>query len=175
MAGSYFALDLSSNTGWAKWSPTTGYESGEFEVSGKSLGAYALSFSRWLAPKLIGVTDCWIEDLFIGKQTGSETIIKLAGLRWESAKSCQQRGIACQTVALPSWRSHFIGTSVAPKGTPKGKGPDWLKKRAVEECRKRGWTPRTHNEAEALGILDFMRCKLDRDYGSESTPLFRSA
>lgn len=170
------ALDLSTNVGWASFSPEAGYRSGEFEIEGKALGRFALNYSRWLAAKLADVEECFIEDMFLGKQTQALTVIKLAGLRFETARACEMRGIRCQTVELGKWRSHFIGTSQAPKPIQKAKkGPAWLKARAIEECRKRGWNPKTHNEAEALGILDFVRSKQDPTYGVDSTPLFRGA
>lgn len=170
----YLALDLSGSTGWAMWSHNAGYSSGTFKVEGGSLGDYALAYARWIAPKLDGVTECWIEDIFLGKDTGSLTIYKLAGLRFETAKACQHRRVRCRTVGIGEWRKHFIGVGAAPKDIPQKKKSDWLKKRAIEVCKSRGWAPKTTDEADALGILDFMRSALDPTFGAESTPLFRS-
>lgn len=170
------ALDLSTNVGWATFSQKEGYRSGEFGIEGKALGRFALNYSRWLAAKLAGVEECFIEEMFLGKQTQAATIIKLGGLRSETARACEMRGVRCDTVPLGKWRLHFIGTAAAPKSVQKAKkGPAWLKARAMEECRKRGWNVKTHNEAEALGILDYIRSTQDPTYGASSTPLFRGA
>lgn len=70
-------------------------------------------------------------------------------------------------VSTDTWRKHFLGYSRVPKGQK----VNW-KKLAVEECRRRGWSVRDHNQAEAMAILDWARSKHDPDYSWRSTSLF---
>ena len=166
------ALDLATKIGWAKWSPKTAYAWGEFDIDESQLGRFATTASRWLAGALHDVTEVYIEEMFVYKQIDLSVITKLAGLRFEVARACTQRNISCETVAISKWRSHFLGDTRAPSGLTKSQARDWLKKRCIETCRARGWNVRTDNQADALGILDWAKCRSQHDFAVQSTPLF---
>ena len=50
---------------------------------------------------------------------------------------------------MASWRRHFIGKM--PRGT---KSKEW-KDYAKERCLQYGWSVRTDDESDALGLLDY--------------------
>jgi hypothetical protein len=77
------------------------------------------------------------------------TIKALAGLAAHVESFCAAMGIRCQAVGLSTWRKHFVGT--IPRGT---KSADW-KHLAMTRCRDLGFSPLKHDEAEALGLLDY--------------------
>jgi hypothetical protein len=52
-------------------------------------------------------------------------------------------------VNISSWRRHFIGKM--PRGTKTKQWKDY----ARERCRSYGWSPRTTDEADALGMMDY--------------------
>jgi len=57
-------------------------------------------------------------------------------------------------VGVNSWRSAFLGRSVAPKEIkdPKERR-DWIKSETIKHCERRGLKPENDNEADAVGIL----------------------
>lgn len=65
------------------------------------------------------------------------------------------RGIAIRGYPPQSWRGTFF--SKAERAALKGK--DW-KRPAIERCRQLGFDPVTHDEAEAIAILDHHLLKL---------------
>ena len=79
-------------------------------------------------------------------------------------------------VAIQSWRSHFLGVAQAPKGMAKGDvRTNWLKDAAIKKCMERGWLVQYHDEAEALGIMDFALACLDAGYDQKIGPYVRRA
>jgi hypothetical protein len=96
-----------------------------------------------------------------GMPTTKDTIFLLIGLAatvdlWASAKCVRRLRCANQS----SWRRHFLGR--IPRGSRKDELGNKIKAPAVnlkalaeERCRELGFRPRTHDEAEALGILDY--------------------
>jgi hypothetical protein len=85
---------------------------------------------------------------------------------------CERRGIACTEVPATKWRDHFIQCSQAPRTVPVKKRREWLKERAMQECKERGWFVADHNAAEACGILDYTLSTDFPSYGASSSPLF---
>lgn len=77
------------------------------------------------------------------------TIKALAGLAGHVESFCAAMGIRCQSVGLSTWRKHYVGS--IPRGT---KSADW-KHLAMTRCRELGFAPLKHDEAEALGLLDY--------------------
>lgn len=82
--------------------------------------------------------------------TNIDTIDVLHGLAmhaesWGDAMGCR----IIRAVNMATWRRHFIGSM--RRGT---KTPD-LKEFAMRRCRDLGFAPRKHDEAEAIGILDY--------------------
>jgi hypothetical protein len=67
----------------------------------------------------------------------------------------QSFGIRLTWVHQARWRRHFLGRM--PRRT---KSPD-LKQYAIERCRQLGFTPKRHDDAEAIGVVDYA-CELER-------------
>lgn len=84
-------------------------------------------------------------------KTPSDKVEKLIGLYGMAAHAesiCHVKGIPFFIIGARSWRSTFIGKEAH------GVGSDRVKRMAVERCRHFGMNPLTHDEAEAVGILD---------------------
>lgn len=79
-----------------------------------------------------------------------EKLIALYGLAGHIESLCQIKLIPFDVIAARSWRSTFIGKEAH------GVGSDRVKRMAVERCRHFGMDPLTHDEAEAVGILDHL-------------------
>lgn len=86
---------------------------------------------------------------------------------------CEERRIKCGEAPIGSWRKRFLGTAAAPKGLVGKSKTEWWKKQAIAACVARNWYVTHHDEAEAIGILDFTLASLDRDYAHRTAPLFR--
>ena len=99
-------------------------------------------------------------------------ILQMWGIALELAHA---RGIRAGAVSIQSWRSHFLGTAQAPKGLAKGQRTNALKDMAVRRAAQRGWLCEYHDEAEALGIMDFALACLDPDYEHATGPATRRA
>lgn len=70
---------------------------------------------------------------------------------------CHEKGLTDpEEVAISSWRSRTHGKTRVPKGYA-GKSDAFFKKAALDYCQKQGWSPGSHNAAEALGIMDYLR------------------
>jgi hypothetical protein len=119
-----------------------------------------------------GVTVLAVERLFIDMKdfdfNGTEPMLKFHGHAEEIAHAHKLEGYR---VAINQWRCHFVGTGVAPKDIRKpSERTVWWKKAALKRCYDRFWMCEHHDEAEALGILDFMLCALDHDYAHKWGP-----
>ena len=91
-----------------------------------------------------------IQAVQLQGHTNIETLKLVAGLAahaesWAEAMGCR----IIRGVNLATWRRHFLGKM--PRATKTAE----LKGYAVERCRQLGFRPRVHDEAEALGILDY--------------------
>lgn len=87
--------------------------------------------------------------------TNKETTFCLMGLATHVDSFCEAKNVRkYRSVNQSSWRSHFIGRM--KRGT---KSPD-LKAFAMERCRQLGLRPQKHDDAEAIGILDYM-CEME--------------
>ncbi|MEN6302290.1 MAG: hypothetical protein ABFD96_06155, partial [Armatimonadia bacterium] len=101
---------------------------------------------------------------------GTAPILQMHGIVLELAHA---RGIRAGAVSIQSWRSHFLGTAKAPAGLAKAKRTDALKDMATRRAAERGWLTQYHDEAEALGIMDFALACLDPDYEHRTGPVVR--
>jgi len=173
------ALDIASCTGWATWiGGETGGEYGSVKFIG-TMGDKAAAFSDWLNG-IIGkyeITDLAVEPpVPIHGATNIDTTVWLQGCYLRVHEIVARRRLNLWPVAEVTWRSHFLGVTRAPKTiTDKNKRRVWLKRRCVDECRARGYEPKNDNAADALAILDTIRCRLDPDYAVLSMPLLRAA
>ncbi len=177
------ALDLAKNrSGWAVGSP--GWKRpfwGIFELAGewdRHEGKRLHDFREFLARKCSehSVTYIAIERFFINIKdfdfAGTTPIAQMHGIAMEYAHS---QGIRCGSVAIGSWRSHFLGTSVAPKHLASKQRTAFWKEMAVKACVARNLYVTFHDEAEAIGIMDYALSCLDADYDHKTGPASRRA
>ena len=103
---------------------------------------------------------------------GTVAVLQMQGIALELAHA---RGIRAAGVAIASWRAHWIGHGVAPKHLASKDRTPWLKDMAVKRAAERGWLTQFHDEAEALGIMDFALACLDAGYDHRVGPMVRRA
>ena len=102
--------------------------------------------------------------------SGTQAVLQMQGIALELAHA---RGIKAFGVAIASWRSHWIGRGIAPKHLEQKERTPWLKDQAMKRAADRGWLALHHDEAEALGIMDYALACLDRDYDHKVGPAVR--
>lgn len=177
------ALDISKRrTGWAIGSPLMNrpywgvYATLDWE---KKQGLRLHEWKNFLAGKMEEhrVSYVAMEALIIPpKEFNHDSHIPMAQMHGIVLELAQSRGLKTGAVPIQSWRSHFLGTGHAPKAMAKGSArTDWLKDAAVKRSMERGWYPQFHDEAEALGIMDFALACLDKDYDQRIGPYVRRA
>lgn len=88
-------------------------------------------------------------------QTQAENIWISVGMGAVIEMFCHTMNLKLSWVHQARWRRDFIGRM--PRGT---KSPD-LKQFAMERARQLGFSPRKHDEAEAIGVLTY-GCALER-------------
>lgn len=151
------ALDQSKScTGWALWAPGLRRPaSGHF-----SLGSEYTSRSRVFCRLHELLTDLqraaghidalfYEQPLIMSQGSSADTMTLLFGIAshiesWGEANRCR----IIRATHAATWRRHFIGKMAKAKTAE-------LKDRAMERCRQLGFRPQKHDEAEAIGILDY--------------------
>lgn len=177
------ALDIAKHrTGWAVGSPDMERPYwGTYELAGDWEKHEGLRLHQWrtfLESKIAAhhVTYVAMERPFIDMRdfdyNGTVPIIQMWGIVLELAQSLKLRHGA---VPIGSWRAHFLGTAKAPAGLAKAQRTTALKDMAVKQALNRGWLCQFHDEAEALGIMDFALACLDPDYEHKTGPQVRRA
>lgn len=174
----FLALDLSKKSaGWASWEegqerPISGAWNlgSEFTPAG---GVFLNLFQELTALSAVcGESErrsafddiIYEEPLNLGPANGftnKDTLFLLMGLAatvdlWAEAR--RARKVRCTNQS--SWRRHFLGS--IPRGPRKDELGNRIKPKPInwkalaeERCRELGFAPRSHDEAEALGILDY--------------------
>lgn len=177
------ALDIAKHrTGWATGFPGMNRPQwGTYELAGEWDKHEGLRLHQWrtfLERKIESerITYIAMERPFIDMKdfnyNGSVPILQMWGIVLELA---QARGIRAGAVPIGSWRAHFLGSAKAAPGLGKAQRTNALKDMAIKQCLKRNWYVQFHDEAEALGILDFALACLDADYDHQTGPAVRRA
>ena len=155
----FVALDLSiKSTGFACWEQ--GQErpvSGTWELAAGlqwSARAYVrLQRNLMDLHRVTPISSILYEDSLPAErlhgQTNRETLKAAVGLTEHVESFAEAIGAKVRYTNQSSWRRHFLGKM--KRGT---RTPD-LKAMAMQRCRELGFEPRKHDEAEALGILDY--------------------
>jgi hypothetical protein len=174
------ALDIATTTGWARWdSGLNRPHADEVKLKAADEAKRFAEFAQWLRAKLIAdQIDHLAIEMPVPQRNGMTnlgTLQTLHGLRAIAMALGGAINIPIIEVNNQEWRQHFLGQRVAPKSVPKDKRSAWWKKQCVKRCEELGWTVKGHNAADALGVLDFVRCTRDFSYGAASGDLFRQA
>lgn len=155
------ALDMSKrNTGWAAWDgESLRPVSGSFEL-GSAITDNGLMFARvherlMELKQVVDFDVIYIEQPLQPQAMSGGTTFHILYTLYGIAAHVES--FACATgvrrvhmAGQSSWRSHFL------KGMKRTKGQKAdLKSLAQDKCKELGLTYRSHDEAEALGILDY--------------------
>lgn len=70
----------------------------------------------------------------------------------------EQNSLPVSQAIISDWRKRFLGTSRAPVSLTGSQRTKWFKEQAITVCNQRGWSTAEPDEAEALGIGDFVMC-----------------
>ena len=153
-------LDLSkASAGWACWREGDQHVASGYWVLGTAFtskgGTFRALYRNLNELHSLGKIDAvfYEEPLNLGPGSGmtnKETVNTLVGLAmhcesWGEAAGCR----VIRAVNQSSWRKHFIGSM--KRGT---KSKD-LKDYAMERCQQYGFRPDRHDQAEAIGVLDY--------------------
>jgi hypothetical protein len=172
------ALDLSiKSCGWALWGdgfncPRHGVWELADGIEYADRAFVRLSKNIMDLHKLETLTHTAFEEpLPPGKlATGTSTVATIeaqVGLAAQVMRFGAARGVNWSKAPIDRWRKHFIGRTRNPKDVRDGRGRKiWqptLKDYAMQRCRELEWEPRKHDEADALGILDYTLWRLGID------------
>lgn len=152
----FLGLDPATKCGWAAWSP--GLEKpaiGSFALPSieDDLGAVGFRVHVELNGLLamLGFERVFYEAP-IGPQKQSNTnlftIQKALAISSHIESFCYAKKIRCRQVPMGSWRRYFVGKGAGEKSAT-------FKAWASDRCRELGWTTRTHDEADACGVLAY--------------------
>ncbi len=178
------ALDIAKwRTGWAIGSPGMNRPYWGVYANAqpweKNEGKRLAAWNEFLEAKIREhrVTYIAMERLIVDMRDFSyDGTVPMAQMHGQALFAAEQAGIKSGGVSIQSWRAHFLGTAQAPKFLAKGDGrTTWLKDAAMKKCAERGWLAQYHDEAEALGIMDFALACLDKDYDQRIGPYVRRA
>lgn len=155
----FVALDLSiRSAGFACWEP--GQErpvSGVWELA-PGLEWVARAFCRLQRNlmdlhRVTPITSLLYEDSLPAErlhgQTNRDTLKAAVGLTAHAESFGEAIGARVRFVNQSTWRRHFLGRM--KRGTRTAD----LKHMAMQRCRQLGFSPTKHDEAEALGMLDY--------------------
>lgn len=151
------ALDPATHCGWARWRP--GMEkpaSGAFDLpSGdEDLGrvGYQLHFELAQMHKLERIERLFYEAPIPPSQMMGQTQLRVTAKVFTIAghieSFCYAKNIRCRMVGMGAWRRFFVGKGAGEKTAI-------FKSWAKERCRQLGWDIRSHDEADACGILAY--------------------
>jgi crossover junction endodeoxyribonuclease RuvC len=139
-------LDLAKQTGWAVMTDGGRIFSGHQKFEEADFSDLALAFHDWLENKLIVYEPDFVAyEAPVVKHPHATKI--LVGLSWVTMLLCKQKGIECDPVTNTAVKKHFVGRVYGKKEKPYP---------GTVEAEKRGWSPRSTDEADALAILSFI-------------------
>jgi hypothetical protein len=161
----FLALDPATRTGWAHWAPGMARPaSGSFELpsSPDDLGRAGFVLHRELARLLKdhGFQRVYYEAPLPPSRmmgvTQLHTIAKVFCIASHIESFCCALNLRCRQVPQGAWRKAFVGKGGGEKSAT-------FKAWARERCEQLGWPVRSHDEAEACGILHYA-IGLDRNF-----------
>lgn len=188
---SILALDISlRSTGWAvgspdcrpRWGVLPNPKGGEWDNDKEHL--VLARFRAFLADHHARsqLTHIAFESIFIDVRNpkkfqfnGTDAQLMYKGIVLEF---CGTHGILPAEQPVAQWRARFLGKDERAEirnlteANTEARRKEW--KRAVTlECTRRGWFVETDDEADALGILDFVLSATSRQHAGRTDPIFR--
>jgi len=167
----FHAFDPGMSLGWAYWSSQRP-QSKLIDLHADCEGAvYLRARSRLL--EIINPNDIvGIEAALMPRSVSIRSRLVLFGIRSAIVAVAYERVARLIEIEPHRWRAHFIRCVTAPKQVPRKHRRAWLKAKAQEEVQRRGWGDVSQDEADAFGILDYLRSSVDAEYAIRTTPLF---
>jgi hypothetical protein len=164
----FIAFDPGRSCGWAAWS--SGYSApryGLIDLSSDTEGAlYAkagVRFSEYVGEGAVVA----VEAPILPRGGSIKSRLVLFGIRAQILSVAHRRGARVIEPTVSEWRKHFIGVTQAPKDI---KGTEnrrrWIKGVAIRKVASLGWGAVGADEADAIGILDYLRFVADPDYAT---------
>lgn len=173
------ALDLATKTGWACGNTDRDPVSHGVAVlpsTGEDIGWFADAFEMRLAELLDEMEPDHLvfeSPILRGKKTSLAAARKLCGLAYHTELIARRRKLLVTEANLSEIRDHFIGITSAPRDVPKAKRRQWLKDKVVAECKRRGFSVTSDDDADAIALLSLRLSQLDATYSLKATPLFQ--
>ena len=167
MTGAVLSLDLGTRMGWALRHPDGRIDSGMLDLTPEGHEGFGARFHR---------LRLWLTET---KYRAGGEIIHLAYEHTPGQKARAAHIHGALEATVTAWCEHHdIPYRSAHSATVKkhitGKGN--ASKAAVRAAmRAKGHRPASHDEADALALLDLALCRLDADYAANNAPLFAGA
>ena len=145
-------LDLATVVGYATWHPGRKPDYGHHILpkTNEDVGAFLNAYYEWwneliteFKPDLVAFEAPWV-----GPKTHQDVATKLFALAGFTEFLCHRAGYRCVSVNISSWRKHTLGIGGGPR--------DKMKSLTMKLMRALGFSPRTDDEADALGILIYI-------------------
>lgn len=183
------ALDLATITGWASGSTDGKHMSHgvcQMPSTGEDIGRYLSHFSHWLRRQILRELtfeadrfEVIFESPILSGTTSLATARKLYSLAGLVELACFDspdifdREIEVTEAHQQNIRVHFVGVASASK-TVRGKKERraWIKKRVVDECKRRGFGTVSDDEGDAIALRSLRLAQLSPDYSLRETELF---
>lgn len=163
-------IDPANSLGWAA-SLDGKTESGviDLTLAGSNVGRRLLRCRSNLQHLVerFDVSAVWCEKVWVNEKTHQETARVLFGIQAIAEMVAAEPGRTFHLVQPVTWRAHFLGK--VPRGTKRKE----LKRLAIDRCRMLGIEPRTDDEAEAVGILDYGLAQAKLASLTGAGPLFK--
>ena len=162
--GAILALDLGTHMGWALRHVDGLVESGVLNLKPKRHEGFGARFYRlrlWLTATKNRVGGELFHLTYEHTPGQRARAAHIAGAFEATVTAwCEHHDIPYRSAHSATVKKHATGKGNADKT-------------AVEAAvRAKGFDPETHDEADALAILDLALCRLDADYAANSAPLF---
>jgi hypothetical protein len=168
------ALDLGNKTGWAS-SHGDSVCSGTWDLAkfGPSVGQKLVGFECHLQAMSLECSTMIFETPWVGPKTHQHTARLLMSLAGVTEMVAGRHNAHCYEIGAPTWRKHFLGIGRTTGVGSKQKHRGDMKRLAMERCRMLGFDPKSEDEAEAIGILDYALATLRAERTiSGAGPLF---
>jgi Holliday junction resolvasome RuvABC endonuclease subunit len=152
-------LDLAKQTGWAVIGDGGKIYSGHVKFDEADFPDLALAYWSWLGDQLQRYRPELVAyEAPVVKHPHATKI--LVGLSWLTILAAGLAGIPSMAVTNTAVKKHFVGRVYGKKETPYP---------GTVEAQKRGWSPRSTDEADALAILSYVLHKSHCD-GPRAAP-----
>lgn len=163
--GLVLALDLAGTIGWACGRPGALPAFGHQKLQGATRAGRYRHYRSWLED-VIGQMD---PDVLIFEapipfrsKTNFDTMKFLIGLAEHLEEWAYDR-FDLREARVAAVRQHFIGANLKSA---------IAKPRVQQRCRALGWMAETHDESDALALLDYQLCILRPDLASATSEIF---